>query len=130
MKQVQIILIEPDYLLASIYKEHLEKFNYAVRVCGGGQIAFNEIDKLKPDLIILELQLTGHNGYEFLHELRSYTDLQEIPVLIHSVLPEEAVDINPIMKLELGITGYLYKPDTSLGRLHYELNKRFLVSNL
>ena len=130
MKKTQVLLIEPDYLLASIYKGHLQKFNYSVRICGAVQDAIDEIDILKPDIIVLELQLTSHNGYEFLYELRSYSEWQDIPVLIHSMVPEEALEMNPIIKSELGITGYLYKPGTSLGKLHYELNKRFLVNNI
>lgn len=124
-----ILLVEPDYLLANIYKSHLENFNYSVRVCGGVQGAINEIDKLKPDIIVLELQLSSHNGYEFLYEIRSYIDWQDIPVVVHSMLPEADLDITLVAKEELGIAGYLYKPDTSLDKLRYELNKHFLVSN-
>jgi DNA-binding response OmpR family regulator len=101
-----------------------------VRICGGVQEAVDEIDILRPDIIILELQLTSHNGYEFLYELRSYSEWDSIPVLIHSMVPEDSLDLNPITKSELGITGYLYKPGTSLGKLHYELNKRFLVNKV
>jgi len=130
IKSTNILLIEPDYLLASVYKDHLEKFNYSVKICCAVQDAVDEIDVLKPDIIILEIQLSSHNGYEFLYELRSYSDWQNIPVLIHSMIPEEDLNFNPVLLSELGITGYLYKPNTSLGKLHYELNKRFLVNNV
>jgi DNA-binding response OmpR family regulator len=130
MKKVQLLLIEPDYLLGKIYKDHLEKFNYAVRICSDVQFAIDQIDVLKPDVIILELQLSAHNGYEFLYELRSYSEWQDIPVLIHTMVPEEALELNPIAKLELNIIDYLYKPSTSLAKLHYELNRRFLVAKV
>lgn len=130
IKNHQVLLIEPDYLLASIYKDHLEKFHYSVVVCGGVQMAVTEIDKNKPDIIILELKLSSHNGYEFLYELRSYSDWQDIPVLIHSMLPEEDNVLTTEIKSELGIINYLYKPDTSLDKLHYELNKYLLASKV
>ncbi len=130
MKNYHVLLIEPDHLLSTIYKDHLEKFHYKVKICSGVQQAVDEIDKQKPNIIILELQLSSHNGYEFLYELRSYTDWQDIPVLVHSILPEADLYINPDIRSELGIVGYLYKPRTSLGKLHYELNKHFLVSNV
>jgi len=128
MKSKHILLIEPDYILAGIYKDHLEKFNYEVRVCSGVQRAIAEVDIKKPDMIVLELQLSSHNGYEFLYELRSYTDLDDIPVIIHSMLPEKESVITDEIKEELGIVAYLYKPATSLGKLHYELNKQLLVN--
>ncbi len=129
MKNNQILLIEPDYLLANIYKDHLEKFHYKVVVCSDVQKAVYEIDNLRPEMIILELKLASHNGFEFLYELRSYTDWQDIPVIIHSMLPEIDSGMNLETKSELGILSYLYKPNTSLGKLHYELNKHFLVSS-
>lgn len=127
MKYYQILLIEPDNLLANIYKVHLEKFNYKVRICAGVQKAVNEIDNLRPDMIILEMKQSAHNGYEFLYELRSYSDWQDIPVIIHSMLPETDLMMTEDIKLDLGIILYLYKPKTSLGKLHYELNKHFLT---
>lgn len=128
--KIQVLLIEPDYLLSIIYKEHLEKFNYKVRVCSAVQDAINKIDAHKPDIIILELQLSGHNGYEFLYELRSYSEWQDIPILIHSMVSEEALGMNTNIKSELGIVDYLYKPGTSLDKLIYVLDSRFLTSNV
>jgi DNA-binding response OmpR family regulator len=127
MKKIKILLVEPDHILASVYKEHLEKFNYDITVSPNVQKAINDIDKVHPDAIILEIQLNSHNGYEFLYELRSYSDLQDIPVLIHSMIPEADLGIDPQTKKELGIISFLYKPSTTLGKLHYELNKHFLV---
>jgi DNA-binding response OmpR family regulator len=128
MKNYQILLVEPDNLLAKIYKDHLEKFNYKVRTCAGVQKAINEMDIVRPDLIVLEMKQSAHNGFEFLYELRSYSDWQDIPLIIHSMLPEADLSMNEDIKNELGIISYLYKPTTSLGKLHYELNRHFLVT--
>jgi DNA-binding response OmpR family regulator len=130
MKNFTVLLIEPDLILADIYKNHLEKFHYKVNICGNVEQAIHVVDKQKPDIIVLELQLANHNGYEFLYELRSYTDWQDIPILIHSVLPEEDSGLNESTKKQLGITSYLYKPATSLGKLHYELNKQLLTNKI
>ncbi len=130
MKYFKVLLIEPDHLLATIYKEYLEKFNYKVRICNNSQVAIDLIDENIPDVIVLEPQLNGHNGFEFLYELRSYPEWLHIPVLIHSMISEQELDISTISKLELGITAYMYKPSATLGKLHYELNKQLLVSSV
>jgi response regulator RpfG family c-di-GMP phosphodiesterase len=59
-----------------------------------------------------------HSGIEFLNEFRSYPDWQDIPVVIHTHVP--ATEFNDSWKLlrgELGVRDYLYKPHTSLKRL-------------
>ena len=130
MKNYQVLLIEPDFILGNIYKDHLEKFHYNVVLCNNVQIAVNEVDINKPDIIILEIQNSSHNGIEFLYELRSYPEWQDIPVIIHSMLSEDSLKFNEIIKKELGIVSCLYKPNSSLGKLHYELNKLLIVNKI
>lgn len=109
----KILLIEPDIQLGKIYNRYLEqKHDVAWRTTA--QTALNSVDENKPDLIILELQLTAHNGIEFLYELRSYKDWQDIPVIIHSHVPPLLKAISPMLWSELGIAGYYYKPSTKL----------------
>lgn len=110
-----ILLIEPDRVLANTYKEALKRRGFNVVVCGGAQSAINLTDKLSPSLIILELQLTGHSGFEFLYELRSYKDWQSIPaIILTSISMSEFEDNWEIIKRELGVVSYLYKPTTNL----------------
>lgn len=114
----QILLIEPDRLLARTYEQALTNDGHHVAVCAGAQDAIMAADKSRPDLVILELQLVEHSGIEFLYEFRSYSEWQEIPVLILSnVPPGEFTDSWQILGKELGIDVYLYKPRTSLRRL-------------
>lgn len=129
MKKLHILLVEPDYVLGAIYKEHLERASYGVKLVSDVQKAIDEIDKRKPDAIILEIQLSSHNGYEFLYELRSYGEWQDIPVMIHSMVPENVTNTSVKINTELGVVGYLYKPNTSLAKLIYELNNYFTVAS-
>jgi len=81
------------------------------------QDAIDSIDKSKPKLIILELQLHVHNGIEFLHELRSYPDWQMIPIILLTLVPEHELGLSEDSKKQLNIVGYHYKPHTSLEQL-------------
>ena len=114
----QILLIEPDRLLAETYSSALVGAGHEVIVAAGAQAAISAADMARPDLIILELQLVEHSGIEFLYEFRSYPEWQDIPVLIHSGVPAaEFTDSWQIMGQELGVDIYLYKPRTSLSQL-------------
>ena len=113
-----ILLIEPDRLLAETYLMALAGAGHSVGVCSGAQAGIMVADQARPDLVVLELQLTTHSGIEFLYEFRSYADWQSIPVLIHSQVPRGEFAHNwEILTGELGVVDYLYKPDTSLREL-------------
>ena len=114
----QILLIEPDRLLAETYCRALVDAGHKVMVCAGAQSAITAADQAKPDLVILELQLIAHSGVEFLYEFRSYPEWQAIPVLVQTgVPPGEFADNWQLLKRELGVNAYLYKPRVSLSQL-------------
>jgi DNA-binding response OmpR family regulator len=107
----QILLIEPDLLLAETYRRALAADGHKVTVCAGAQAAITAADRTKPELVILELQLIEHSGFEFLYEFRSYPEWQAIPVLVQTgVSPGEFADNWQLLKRELGVNAYLYKP--------------------
>jgi DNA-binding response OmpR family regulator len=114
----QILLIEPDRLLTETYYQALVAAGHQVAACAGAQAAITAADQARPDLVILELQLIEHSGIEFLYEFRSYPEWQSIPVLIQTqVPPGEFADSWQLLRHELGINAYLYKPQTSLRQL-------------
>lgn len=114
----RILLIEPDRVLAKTYTKSLEQSGYKVSVCAGAQAGIHACDEAEPDLILLELQLVEHSGIEFLYELRSYPDWQNVPVIIQSqVPPSEFADNWELLRQELGVVHYLYKPQSTLRNL-------------
>jgi DNA-binding response OmpR family regulator len=120
----QILLIEPDRPLAKTYSGALKQAGYKVSAVTGSQDAIYAADKLTPDVVVLELQLVGHSGIEFLYEFRSYPEWQDIPVIIHSNVPyAELKDGWPILSEQLGVSLYRYKPATKLDKLVSSVNE-------
>ncbi|HXE10217.1 MAG TPA: response regulator [Verrucomicrobiae bacterium] len=118
MVTFEILLIEPDRVLAASYVEALQAAGSQVNAASTAQAAIMVADAIPPDLVVLELQLVEHSGIEFLYEFRSYPDWQGVPVLIHTqVPPAEFNDSGQLLREELGVCEYLYKPRTSLSRL-------------
>lgn len=112
-----ILLIEPDPMLAKTYAEALAVSGYGVSLAASAQAAISSADNQAPDLVILEIELARHNGFEFLHEFRSYAEWQDIPVIINSSVPPGKFRSSQREVKLLGIRDYLYKPKTSLTRL-------------
>ena len=120
---MQILLVEPNRQLGKSYQDYLEKSGNVVVVCEDGQSAIKASDSLAPDLVILELQLVGHSGIEFLYEFRSYPEWQTIPVVVHSLMPQSELDKHKIVLSQLGVQDYLYKPLTTLKQLGRAVGK-------
>jgi len=121
---MKILLVEPDRLLARSYTQALQRAGHEVVVAVTAQTAIFEADTTAPDMVILELQLTRHSGIEFLYEFRTYSDWQNIPVIVVShVPPTEFTDSWEILQNELGIVAYHYKPSVSLTKLVQIVNE-------
>lgn len=112
-----VVFIEPDSVMRRIYKKSLSSKKYKVYIFSSAEEAIKSMDTIIPDLIVMEIQLPGHNGVELIHELRSYTDLCEVPIIINSLVPQEAFMVtNKSMKANRTIA-YFYKPQTNLEKL-------------
>lgn len=114
---MNILLIEPDKKLGGTYKDALERAGHKVSWAAHAQDAVHEADQIRPDLVLLELQLAGHNGIEFLHEFRSYPEWQGIGVVLLTMVPPQSLQITQEMMDSFGIVGALYKPATTLKQL-------------
>jgi DNA-binding response OmpR family regulator len=81
-----ILLIEPDAILSELYKRLFKTEGYTVATVRGAEAGIQAADVKTPDMVIMELQLVGHSGVEFLYEFRSYPEWQDIPVIVHTSL--------------------------------------------
>lgn len=113
-----ILLIEPNAVLARLYKEMFVREGFGVTHVMGAQAAVSAADEVAPDAVVLELQLPRHSGIEFLHEFRSYPEWWPIPIIVNTnILPAKMAQLQTPLKDELGVRDILYKPKTSLQAL-------------
>lgn len=114
---MHVLLIEPDRLLAATYQRALQNDGHQVATAVSAQAAVQVADRQKPDVVVLEMELSRHNGVEFLYEFRSYHEWLTVPVIIHSFVPPEELAAAPTLQRELGVVRLLYKPATTLAQL-------------
>ncbi len=120
----QVLLIEPDRALARTYFDALTHAGHRVQICATAQSAIFCADDIKPDVVILELQLVSHSGIEFLYEFRSYPDWQDIPVVVTTNVPAGEFEGSwKLLRDHLAVSRYLYKPLTSLQNLLRTVNE-------
>ena len=68
---------------------------------------FNLVSVHRPDLIILDAEMPGTNGYDLLKALKSFYKTERIPVMLVAELHE---DVEPCLALELGAIDFIIKP--------------------
>jgi len=113
-----ILVLESNTLLAATYAQAFTYSGYTVAVAHDAQQAITAADERTPDVVVLELQLPGHNGVEFLHEFRSYPEWQMIPVIVNTVLPPVRMHgLRQALQKDVGVSAIFYKPTTSLEAL-------------
>lgn len=118
-----VLLIEPDSLLARTYTQALQHAGHTVAHAHSAQEAINEADDKKPDVVVLELRMTVHDGVEFLQEFRSYSEWLHTPVIINSATPPAALrSVQYALEHDYGVTMCLYKPHTTLHQLLSAVN--------
>jgi len=116
-KLPQILFVEPDTILGRQYEQFFANKQFRVVVVRDAQSAILAADKDAPDIVVLEVLLARHSGIEFLYEFRSYSEWQDIPVILLSRVPTSELQISQKTINDLAIHSVLYKPDTKLTKL-------------
>lgn len=112
-----VLLVEADKTIRDQTVLACQGAGLSVSTSSNAQTAIGACEDHKPDVIVLELQLRGHSGIEFLHELRSYPEWQDIPVVLHTLVPWADLEKFKDAFKSMGIVGYAYKPETSFRKL-------------
>ncbi len=114
-----ILVVEDDSGLQKYLRELLLDNGYAVQTVADGVAALNAIDKLPPDLVILDLGLPNMSGEAVCSELRkNHPDVQVI-----ILTARDGVD-DIVQGLSLGADDYMTKPfvaDELLARIKARL---------
>ena len=77
MKPLKILFSDDDLKYALILKRFLEAEGYEVHYAGNGRIALEQYPEVKPDLILLDINMPEVNGYEVARRVRE-TDKQTL----------------------------------------------------
>jgi type II secretory ATPase GspE/PulE/Tfp pilus assembly ATPase PilB-like protein/CheY-like chemotaxis protein len=104
---VKVLLVEDEEPLRRVMKDLLERDGYRVAEARDGIQALDEVDRYAPDIIVLDLNLPGLDGYSVLQQLRSRPATRSIPVM---VLTAKGDEDNEVRVFELGADDFITKP--------------------
>jgi type IV pilus assembly protein PilB len=102
-----VLLVDDEDALRRVMRDLLARDGYDVVEARTGAEALDQVDRHAPDIIVLDLNLPGMDGYSVLSELRSRPATQRIPVI---VLTAKGDEDNEVRVFELGADDFLSKP--------------------
>ncbi len=103
----RVLLVEDEEALRRVMKDLLEREGFVVHEAGDGVLALDEVDRLAPDLVVLDLNLPRLDGYGVLSHLRARPATQKLPVIVLTAKGDEDSEVRVF---EYGASDYLTKP--------------------
>jgi len=100
----RILIIEDDPYIAELQKDYFALHDFEVEISFDGEDGLSKAMSGQFDLLILDLQLPGVNGFEICKKIREQLD---IPILIVSAKKEE---LDKIRGFGLGADDFVTKP--------------------
>lgn len=99
-----ILVIDDDVELCDLLIEYLGAEGFTVHAVHDGREGLARATSGEHALVVLDVMLPGHNGFEVLRRLR---EVSQVPVVM---LTARGQDVDRIVGLEMGADDYLAKP--------------------
>lgn len=103
----KVLVVEDEMAIAELISMNLRHSGFDVTVVDNGQSAQQHIDKVLPDLVILDWMLPGSTGPELAKRWRGAARTRELPIIM---LTARAQESDKVTGLDAGADDYLTKP--------------------
>ena len=104
MDNALILIIEDEPEIVEILETYFIREGFRTISAANGAIGLAHHQRLKPDLVVLDVKLPGQDGYEVLAAIRRTSDT---PVIMATALAE---DLDKLQALRIGADDYVVKP--------------------
>ena len=102
-----VLLVEDDEDTRDLYIEYFKFVGVRVEGASGGAEALTKVRALKPDIVVLDLNLPGMSGWEVARELKASAETKAVPIL---ALTADAMKGSEQAALDAGCDRYRAKP--------------------
>ncbi|NOX18209.1 MAG: sigma-54-dependent Fis family transcriptional regulator [Chlorobi bacterium] len=113
----KILIIDDDNLVCLSLQKVLRKLGYEAETCMDADEVFDKIELFDPDIILLDIYLTTHNGLDILKDLQN--SYLHIPVIMITGYADVKIAVEA---MKLGAFDFLLKP-LDIEQLKLLLNK-------
>ena len=103
----RVLVVEDEAAIAELISINLRHAGYEVSVASDADQAQLLIDRVLPDLVLLDWMLPGQSGLQLAKRWRSAARTRELPIIM---LTARAEEVDKISGLDAGADDYLTKP--------------------
>lgn len=110
--------------------DFLHAAGYEVRVAASGEIALERLERTRPDIILLDVNMPGIDGFETCRRLKADARWHEVPVLFLTALSDV---VDKVRGFGVGAVDFITKPlqaEEVLARVRAHLQIRALQQTL
>jgi twitching motility two-component system response regulator PilG len=111
MENHHILIVEDEESLLKLESILLSSKGFKVTGVRDGLAALSEIEKSRPDLILLDIMMPGIDGFEVCRRIKENPDTKEIPIVMLTAKKSAA---DQARGAEVGADAYITKPFKSL----------------
>lgn len=101
-----LLLVDDNPDVALLFRRYLGGLDYRLIQARSAERALRLARELQPEVVILDVLMPSHDGWEILQALRADPATTSLPIVICSVVPDYA------LAYSLGVTDFLAKPVT------------------
>lgn len=102
-----VLMVDDNPTNLSVLFNCLADGGFKLLVAQDGESAIEQIDFVKPDIILLDIMMPGMNGFEVCERLKNRDETRDIPVIFMTSLSDTT---NKLKGFALGAVDYLTKP--------------------
>ena len=120
----RILIVEDEPAIAELVAINLRHAGFEVTLAGDADQAQQAIDRVLPDLVVLDWMLPGQSGLSLAKRWRGDARTRELPIIMLTARSEEA---DKLSGLDVGADDYLTKPFSTkelLARIRAVLRRR------
>jgi len=107
LKGAKILLVDDTQANLDILCQVLEPEGYSISMAPNGEVALRIVERVMPDLILLDVMMPGIDGFEVCRRLKADEKTQEIPVIF---ITAEADTTRVVTGFDVGGVDYILKP--------------------
>jgi len=102
-----VLVVEDEAAIAELIALHLRHAGHDVVLAADAVQAQAEVDRVLPDLVLLDWMLPGQSGLQLARRWRADARTRELPIIVLTARADEA---DKVAGLDVGADDYLTKP--------------------
>jgi DNA-binding response OmpR family regulator len=129
-QKAQLLIVDDYPTNIKVLSDLLIEYGFEVLIARDGENALQKLERISPDLILLDILMPGMDGFETCRRLKDQASTQDIPVIFMTALSDP---VDKIKGLTMGAVDYITKPfqqEEVLARVNTHLKIRQLTKCL